>query len=116
MFRLASISKLFSWTAVMQRGFEETARNIIVTDDQHYLDLREFLVQNQPHRLFAPGTIPAYSNYAVGLGSYIVQRVSGELFEDYVAKHIFSPLGMTSSDPESGNPGADVETAISHER
>jgi len=137
MFRLASISKLFAWTAVMQlveqgkldldvgvdryldfpigafadtaqpitlrnlmthtSGFEETVRNIIVSDDQHYLPLREFLVQNQPHRLFAPGTIPAYSNYAVGLGSYIVQRASGELFEDYVAKHIFSPLGMTHS-------------------
>jgi CubicO group peptidase (beta-lactamase class C family) len=137
MFRLASISKLFTWTAVMQLveqgkldldvgvdryldfpirafagtaqpitlrnlmthsgGFEETVRNIIVSDDQHYLPLREFLVQNQPHRLFAPGTIPAYSNYGVGLGSYIVQRVSGELFEDYVAKHIFSPLDMTHS-------------------
>ena len=54
-------------------------------------------MQNQPHRLFAPGTVPGYSNYAVGLGSYIVQRVSGERFEDYVAAHIFAPLGMTHS-------------------
>jgi CubicO group peptidase (beta-lactamase class C family) len=137
MFRLASISKLFTWTAAMQLveqgkldldadvdryldfpirafsgaaqpitlrnlmthtgGFEETARNIIVTDDKHYQPLREYLMQNQPRRLFAPGTVPAYSNYAVGLGSYIVQRISGERFEDYVAKHIFSPLGMTHS-------------------
>jgi CubicO group peptidase (beta-lactamase class C family) len=132
-FRLASISKLFTWTAAMQlveqgkldldadvnryldfslrgagtitlrnlmthtTGFEETVRDIIVTDPQRYLALREFLVQNQPHRLFAPGTIPGYSNYAVGLGSYIVQRVSGERFEDYVAAHIFAPLGMTHS-------------------
>ncbi|HTD73658.1 MAG TPA: serine hydrolase domain-containing protein [Steroidobacteraceae bacterium] len=132
-FRLASISKLFTWTAVMQlveqgkldldadinryldfailgdkpialrnlmthtAGFEEVARDILVTDPKRHLDLREFLVQNQPHRLFAPGTVPGYSNYAVGLGSYIVQRVSGERFEDYVAAHIFAPLGMTHS-------------------
>jgi CubicO group peptidase (beta-lactamase class C family) len=133
MFRLASISKLFTWTAAMQlveqgkldldadvgryldfairgagpitlrnlmthtTGFEETVRDIIVTDPKKYLGLREFLVQNQPNRLFAPGTVPEYSNYAVGLGSYIVQRVSGERFEDYVAAHIFAPLGMTHS-------------------
>ena len=133
MFRLASISKLFTWTAAMQlvergkldldadvnryldfairgagpitlrnlmthtTGFEEVVRDIIVTDPKKYLALREYLVQNQPHRLFAAGTIPEYSNYAVGLGSYIVQRVSGERFEDYVAAHIFAPLGMTHS-------------------
>jgi hypothetical protein len=93
MFRLASISKLFTWTAVMQlveqgkldldadinryldfailgvkpitlrnlmthtTGFEEVARDILVTDPKRHLDLREFLVQNQPHRLFAPGTV-----------------------------------------------------------
>ena len=132
-FRLASISKLFTWTAAMQlaeqgkldldagvqryvdfpinagdrltlrnlmthtSGYEETVRNIIATDPKMYANLREYLVQNQPHRLFPPGTIPGYSNYSVGLGSYIVQRVSGERFEDYVAAHIFAPLGMTHS-------------------
>jgi CubicO group peptidase (beta-lactamase class C family) len=168
MFRLASISKLFTWTAVMQlaeqgkldldvgvdryldfpirafsgaaqpitlrnlmthtSGFEETVRNVIVTDDKHYLDLREFLIQNQPHRLFAPGTIPAYSNYAVGLGSYIVQRVSGESFEEYVAQHIFLPLGMTHSTffqppppalkdlPSEGYPSSTQEPPIGFER
>ena len=132
-FRLASISKLFTWTAAMQlveqgkldldagvdryvdfpvnegkrltlrnlmthtSGYEETVRNIIVTDPKRFAELREFLIENQPHRLFPPGTIPGYSNYSVGLGSYIVQRVSGERFEDYVAAHIFAPLGMTHS-------------------
>ena len=133
MFRLASISKLFTWTAAMQlaeqgkldldagidryvdfpvsagehmtlrnlmthtSGFEETVRDIIVTDPKRYAGLREFLIENQPRRLFAPGSIPEYSNYSVGLGSYIVQRISGERFEDYVAAHIFAPLGMTHS-------------------
>jgi CubicO group peptidase (beta-lactamase class C family) len=132
-FRLASISKLFTWTAAMQlveqgkldldagidryidfpvnagahltlrnlmthtSGYEETVRNIIVTDPKRYADLRDFLFENQPQRLFPPGTVPGYSNYSVGLGSYIVQRVSGERFEEYVAAHIFAPLGMAHS-------------------
>jgi len=163
MFRLASISKLFTWTAAMQlveqgkldldadvsryldfpirgagpitlrnlmthtTGFEETVRDIIVTDPKKYLPLREFLLQNQPQRLFAPGTVPEYSNYAVGLGSYIVQRVSGERFEDYVAAHIFAPLGMTHSTfyqpppkslqdlPSQGYPSSTHDTAIGFE-
>ena len=163
MFRLASISKLFTWTAAMQlveqgkldldadvsryldfplhgagpitlrnlmthtTGFEETVRDIIVTDPKKYLPLREFLIQNQPHRLFAPGTVPEYSNYAVGMGSYIVQRVSGERFEDYVAAHIFVPLGMTHSTffqpppkalqelPSQGYPSSTRDPAIGFE-
>jgi hypothetical protein len=48
-------------------------------------------------RLFPPGEIPAYSNYGVGLASYIVQRASGVPFEQYVHDNIFAPLGMTHS-------------------
>jgi Beta-lactamase len=78
-------------------GFEEEVRNILLIKTKKTLTLRDFLIENQPRRLFAPGTIPAYSNYGVGLASYIVQRVSGEPFEQYVAEHIFAPLGMTHS-------------------
>jgi CubicO group peptidase (beta-lactamase class C family) len=138
-FRLASISKLFTWVAVMQlreqgkldldtdinqyldfqirpafgrpitirnlmthtAGFEETVRDIILVYGKQPADqvpsLRDFLILNQPRRLFPPGLVPGYSNYGVGLGSYIVQRVSGQPFEQYVADHIFTPLGMTHS-------------------
>ncbi len=135
MFRLASISKLFTWISVMQLaeqgklnidadvnqyldfriapafdkpitlrnlmthtgGFEEESRDVIVTDPKHSPTLREFVIQNQPRRMYPPGEIPAYSNYGVGLAGYIVQRVSGQPFESYVAEHIFQPLGMTHS-------------------
>ena len=135
MFRLASISKLFTWISVMQLveqnkldldadvnkyldfqiapafgkpvtlrnlmthtgGFEEEVRDILLTDPKKATPLREFLIGNQPRRIFPPGEVPAYSNYGVGLAGYIVQRASGEPFEQYVTEHIFLPLGMKHS-------------------
>jgi len=134
-FRLASISKLFTWVSIMQLqeqgkldldtdvnayldfqirpafatpitlrnlmthtgGFEEETRELILIDPKGAPTLREFLIANQPRRLFPAGVIPGYSNYGVGLGSYIVERVSGEPFEQYVAEHIFVPLAMNHS-------------------
>jgi CubicO group peptidase (beta-lactamase class C family) len=134
-FRLASISKLFTWISVMQLeeqgklnldtdinqyldfqirpafnkpitlrnlmthtgGFEEVLNDIIVIDPKKAVSLRDDLIRNQPKRIFPPGQVPAYSNYGVGLASYIVQRASGEPFEQYVQDHIFKPLGMTHS-------------------
>jgi CubicO group peptidase (beta-lactamase class C family) len=135
MFRLASISKLFTWVSVMQLaeqgkldidadvnkyldfqikpafdkpvtlrnlmthtgGFEEVLHDIIFVDPKQAHTLREFLIANQPRRMYPPGEIPAYSNYGVGLAGYIVERVSAEPFEQYVSEHIFQPLGMKHS-------------------
>jgi CubicO group peptidase (beta-lactamase class C family) len=44
-----------------------------------------------------PGTRTTYSNLAMALAGVIVQRTSGERYRDYVTKHLFLPLGMTSS-------------------
>jgi CubicO group peptidase (beta-lactamase class C family) len=57
--------------------------------------LDEVLKSMLPARVYAPGTTPAYSNYGAGLASYIVQRVSGMPFEEYVERNIFAPLNMT---------------------
>ncbi|MEO7030257.1 MAG: serine hydrolase domain-containing protein, partial [Acidobacteriaceae bacterium] len=61
------------------------------------LSIRDFLLRNQPHRFAAPGKALAYSNYGITIIGYIVQRVSGEPFADYVQRHIFTPLDMTHS-------------------
>jgi CubicO group peptidase (beta-lactamase class C family) len=135
MFRLASISKLFTWVSVMQLveqgkldldadvnkyldfqikpafdkpvtlrnlmthtgGFEEVVHDILFVDPKRAHTLRDFLIANQPRRMYPPGEIPAYSNYGVGLGGYIVERASAEPFEQYVSEHIFQPLGMKHS-------------------
>jgi len=133
LFRPGSVSKLFTWTAVMQQveagkldldkdvnayldfkippyqgkpitlrnimthtaGFEESVRYLISSDPKAAMALKKQMPLALPQRVFAPGTTPAYSNYATALAGYIVERVSGEPYDDYIENHIFKPLGMT---------------------
>jgi CubicO group peptidase (beta-lactamase class C family) len=77
-------------------GFEETARGLLPASTDE-VDLGNYLKSHIPARIFGPGKTVAYSNYGCGLAGYIVQRVSGERFEDYIQKHIFAPLDMQHS-------------------
>jgi CubicO group peptidase (beta-lactamase class C family) len=135
LFRPGSISKLFTWTAVMQLaeqgkldldrdvnayldfkipptfpqpitlrnimthtpGFEEQIKDLINQEGAPVASLKEHLTRHMPERIFPPGTTPAYSNYGASLAGYIVERVSGRPFSDYIAENIFKPLGMTRS-------------------
>ena len=143
LFRPGSVSKLFTWTAVMQQvqagklnldvdvnqyldfkippkggkpitlrnlmthtaGFAETAKYLIEYDKKP-VPLRTALSRWVPDRIYAPGTMPAYSNYGASLAGYIVERVSGEPFEQYVQRHIFDPLGMVHSTFEQPLPAS----------
>lgn len=77
-------------------GFEDTLKGRWVSSGQR-TSSRDYLVQAMPRRLFAPGTVPAYSSFGTTLAAYIVERVSGEPFETYAQRYIFSPLGMQHS-------------------
>lgn len=78
-------------------GIEDRWLNSVVTDSSELVSEREWLVDNFPGRVRPPGEAAGYSNYNAMLGGYIVARVSGEPYEEYVQKHIFDPLGMTHS-------------------
>jgi len=134
LFRPGSISKLFTWTAVMQ--LVDQGRIDLDADINRYIDfqippyggrpvtMRDIMTHTTgfadvikggirasgpvpplgvvvkrmlPDRVFAPGTTPAYSNYATALAGYVVERVSGEPYELYIQRHIFQPLGMSHS-------------------
>jgi CubicO group peptidase (beta-lactamase class C family) len=135
LFRPGSISKLFTWTSVMQLveqgkldldhdvneyldfeipatypqpitlrdimthrpGFEEAIKQLFIPEGQKMVSLQEFMSHHIPQRIFPPGTVPAYSNYAAALAGYIVERVSGKPFNDYVTENIFKPLNMPHS-------------------
>ena len=52
------------------------------------------LMKKTPSQIYEPGTVTSYSNYGTALAGYIVERISGQSFADYVHEHIFQPLGM----------------------
>jgi CubicO group peptidase (beta-lactamase class C family) len=78
-------------------GFEELVRGLMASDPQVFMPLETYVKATKPSRIFPPGEVPSYCNYCVTLEGYILQRVSGEDFDDYLDKHIFAPLGMSSS-------------------
>ena len=51
-----------------------------------------------------PGELFEYSNFGFGILHYIIEKVSGQTYPEYMKKEVFLPLGMTHSsvniDPE----------------
>jgi CubicO group peptidase (beta-lactamase class C family) len=78
-------------------GFEEDGRDLITDDSTKMIPLGRWLATHIPGRVRPPGTFSSYSNYATAVAGYIVQRVSGENYDDYIEKHILTPLGMTQT-------------------
>lgn len=155
LFRPGSVSKLFTWTAVMQLveqgkldldadvntyldfeipatypqpitlkhllthtpGFEDQGQGLFVFDPAKMMSLGAYLKDNIPARVFAPGEMPAYSNYGTALAGYIVERVSGVPFREYVEQNIFAPLDMqhaTFRQPLPANMTADMSKGYSY--
>lgn len=87
-----------------QAGFQDTY--FIQTADMFELtSLEEALRTRQPKQVYAPGEHTAYSNWGAALAAYIVQRISGMDYVNYVHEHIFEPLHMehTSINPTYGD-------------
>lgn len=135
LFKIGSVTKLFTWTAVMQlveqgkldldadintyldfripdtypqpitlrhlmthtAGFEDLYFEVLRLEGEDQVPPGEWLASHIPGRVHPPGECAAYSNYGGALGGYIVARVSGQSYSQYVQEHILSPLGMESS-------------------
>lgn len=140
-FRIGSVGKVFTWTAVMQlveqgkldlnadintyldfkipdtypqpitlkhlmthtSGFEDRHFGSAVTDAKDLVPAREWLVSHIWARVRPPG-VAGYSNYNAILAGYIVARVSGQPYDQYIQEHIFKPLGMAHSTAQSPIP------------
>lgn len=63
-----------------------------------YVDPKDYVARfgGQP-ALFPPGAAQAYSNFGYIVLGRIVEVVSGQSYDRYVADHIFKPAGMTGS-------------------
>ena len=51
--------------------------------------------------VFPPGEVVEYSNLGYGIIGYVIERVSGQSYADFMRREVFQPLGMshTSIDP-----------------
>lgn len=134
-FKIGSIGKLFTWTAVMQlveqgkldldadintyldfripdtypqpitfrhlmthtAGFEDSSFEIYSWNADGVKPVGEWLASHIPARVRPPGEASSYSNYSADLAGYIVARVSGKPYEQYLQENIFDPLGMVHS-------------------
>jgi CubicO group peptidase (beta-lactamase class C family) len=85
-------------------GFEERWLDSVVSDPSEVVPAREWLVSYMPARVCPPGECAGYSNYNAMLAGYIVARVSGEPYDQYIQEHIFDPLGMAHSTARSPIP------------
>ena len=142
LFRPGSVSKLLTWTAVMQLveeerldldeninayldfeipdhilrnddpnprpitlrhlmthtpGFEDVVDGLFVLSSDGVEPLGDILATRLPSRVFPAGEILAYSNYGAALAGYIVERISGQAFEEYMEDNVLSPLEMLNS-------------------
>jgi CubicO group peptidase (beta-lactamase class C family) len=141
-FRIGSVGKLFTWTAVMQlveqgkleldadindyldfripdtypqpitlrhllthtSGFEDRWFGGAVSDANDLVPAREWLVSPVWARVNPPGVYARYSNYNAMLAGYIVARVSGQPYDQYIQEKILDPLGMVHSTARSQIP------------
>lgn len=75
-------------------GWCETTYSIASTDENNIPSLEEALRMTEPAQTYRPGEVAAYSNWGAALAAYIVERISGMDYCEYVHKNILEPLGM----------------------
>lgn len=77
-------------------GFEESLKNLFGAGGAP-MPHRDYLLAHMPAQVYRPGTTPAYSNYAIGVAGYIVERLTNQPLHQYLSERIFQPLRMISS-------------------
>ncbi|MDP3749593.1 MAG: serine hydrolase domain-containing protein [Phenylobacterium sp.] len=154
LFRIGSISKTFTWIALMKeieagrirkdapvnlylpeqlqirdQGFRTPVRIVNLMDHSpgfedralgHLFErnfarersMAEYLRQERPRRVRAPGEVASYSNYGAALAGQAVSYVSGKPYERLIEESILLPAGMRNTsfrephEPKAGIAGA----------
>lgn len=90
--RPITVRDLMTHTSGLPSGFPEGIADLYTT---RKLSLAEaVMVSSQRPLDFEPGSKWSYCNAGIDTLGRIVEVVSGETYEDYLARHIFEPLSM----------------------
>jgi CubicO group peptidase (beta-lactamase class C family) len=83
--------------------------------DAPALSLREGLDYDHHSRIsrWPPGTRMAYCNSGPPVAAYIVEKLTGQRFEDYVEQNLFRPIGMKTATYFESAPG--TATTLYHD-
>jgi len=93
--RPITIRDLLTHTSGLPGGFPEGLANLYV--DRNLSLAEAVLVSSQRPLDFEPGAKWAYCNAGIDTLGRIVEVVSGQPFEEVLAKRVFQPLGMTDT-------------------
>lgn len=88
-----TIAHLLTHTA----GFDYEIISMAELDKKNVKPLTEYLSNAMPRCVYPPGNLISYSNYGFTLAGYLVERISGQTFQQYIQKNILEPLRMNNS-------------------
>ena len=75
-------------------GWSEGTWALQVGSVDDIVSLEQALRDTEPPQIYRPGEVCSYSNWGAALAGFIVERISGMSYADYVHQNIFEPLGM----------------------
>ena len=75
-------------------GWEDKYTDLFYLSAEKVKPLKDTLRISEPSQVRRSGEVVAYSNYGVALAGYIVERITGQLFYEYVNEKIFTVLDM----------------------
>jgi len=75
-------------------GWSEGTWALQVGSVDDIVSLEQALRDTEPPQIYRPGEVFSYSNWGAALAGFIVERISGMSYTDYVHQNIFEPLGM----------------------
>ena len=80
-------------------GWDDLHLREYAKDAPATMSLREGLDYDHTSRVsrWPPGTRMAYCNSGPPVAAYIVEKITGQRFEDYVQENFFKPIGMQSA-------------------
>lgn len=78
-------------------GFDERFIGAAVSSPEELLPLGEYLAQNTPPRVMPAGDNISYCNHCYALAGYLVEKVAGIPWAQYVDENILQPLDMRHS-------------------